>query len=118
MIPASWEPYYRQDDGELIGYLSPDDDGIVPMTLIGTPLDGPTDAFAAEQTLEGTGLSYLADRWLLRNDDGSESTVVLVEIDPQRAVVTNADSALVVGRPSDMVSVTEVPIPTDRLRRA
>lgn len=118
MIPSSWEQYHRQDDGELIGYLAPSGEAVVPMTLLGTPLDDPTDPWSAEQVLEQTGLSYLADRWLLRHEDGSEQRVVLIEVDPERAVVGDADSALVVGRPAELSGRTELPVPTDRLRRA
>lgn len=119
MIPAEWEPHYRADDGELIGFLEPTGpDAVVPRTLLGTALADATDRFAAEQTLEEVGLSYLADTWVLRHDDDSEQRVVLVEVDASRAVVANADFAQVVGAPRDIGDRVEVALPTDRLRRA
>lgn len=33
MIPATWDPYYRVDDGELIGYLVPTGDRVIPDRL-------------------------------------------------------------------------------------
>lgn len=121
MIPTDWLPTYRPDDLELVGYLAPVDGGelVVPMTLLGTPLGEAMDVFAAEQTLEQTGLSYLAERWWLRHDDGplagEEQQVVVVEVTPEVAVVANADFAQVVG--ADIGAPVRVPVPTDRLRR-
>ncbi len=118
MIPAAWEPYHRLDDGELVGYLRPVGDGLVPTTLLGTALDDALDRFGAEQVLEEVGLSYLADPWILSHDDGTEQRVLLVEVDAERAVLANADFAQVVGAPRDIGDRVEVDLPTDRLRRA
>ncbi len=117
MIPADWEPYHRLDDGEVVGYLRPDGDLVVPTTLVGTDLGPAGDVFAAEQTLEDAGLSYLADQWVYTHDDGSEQRVVIVEVDAARAVLANADFAHVVGAPRDIGERLEVTLPTDRLRR-
>lgn len=119
MIPATWDPYYRLDDGELIGYLIPADGGlVVPATIFGHPLDDAMDTFAAEQTLEDVGLSYLADAWWFRHDDAPDQKVVLVEASPEHLVVANADFALVVGAPRDIGDRIVLTVPTDRLRRA
>lgn len=116
MIPAAWEPYHRTDDGEHVGYLRPDGDLVVPCTLLGTDLSGPLGRDDAETTLEDVGLSYLAETWLLSDDDGTQRRVVLVEVDSSRAVVADAGSALVVGAPDEIRARTEVALPTDRLR--
>jgi hypothetical protein len=107
-------------DGELIGYLMADEgDLVVPMNLVGHPVGEAMDVFAAEQTLEDVGLSYLAEQWVLRHDDGSERRVVIIEIDADHVVVGDAEFALVVGRPADMVGErVTLPVPTDRLRPA
>jgi hypothetical protein len=119
LIPADWKPYHRFDDGELIGYLvAEDDDLVVPLNLVGHPVGEAMDQFSAEQTLEDAGLSYLAERWLLRRDDGSEQSVVIVEVDADHVVVTDAQFALVVGRPADMTDTITLSVPTDRLRPA
>lgn len=119
MIPAEWEPYHR-DDGELIGYLVAEDEThVMPVNLVGHPIGEAMDRFAAEQLLEEAGLSYLAEPWWLRNDDGSERRVVIIEIDADRVTVGDADFALVMGRPRDMVGDQIIlTVPTDRLRPA
>ena len=118
MIPADWQPYHR-DDGELIGYLVAGERGlVVPVNLVGHPIGAAMDSFAAEELLDDAGLSYLAEPWLLRRDDGSEQKVVIVEVDADQVVVTDAQFALVVGRSTDMVDRVTLPVPTDRLRPA
>ena len=118
MIPSDWTPYHR-DDGELVGYLVADVPNLViPVNLVGHPVGEPMDVFSAEQTLDDVGLSFLAEPWLLRRDDGTEQRVVIVELDADRVVVTNAEFALVVGRPSDLVERVTLTVPTDRLRPA
>jgi hypothetical protein len=116
MIPADWEPHHR-DDGELIGYLAAGErDLVVPINLVGHPIGEAMERFAAEDMLEDAGLSYLAEPWMLRRDDGSEQRVVIVEVDANHVVVTDAQFALVVGRPADMVDRVTLTVPTDRLR--
>jgi hypothetical protein len=107
-------------DGELVGYLMADEgDLVIPMNLVGHPVGAAMDVFAAEQTLEDVGLSYLAEQWLLRQDDGSDRRVVIIEIDADHVVVGDAEFALVVGRPADMIGErVTLPVPTDRLRPA
>ena len=119
MIPNEWEPYHRED-GELVGYLvAHDETSVVPVNLVGHHLGDPMDRYSAEQLLEEAGLSYLAEPWWLRHDDGTEQKVVIIEIDADQVVVANADFALVVGRPQDMIGdrIT-LTVPTDRLRPA
>jgi hypothetical protein len=118
VIPTAWEPYLR-DDGEIIGYLvTEEDDLVVPMNLVGHPIGTAMDRFAAEELLEDAGLTYLAEPWVLRHDDGTEQRVVIVEVDADHVVVTDAQFALVVGRPTDMVDRVTLSVPTDRLRPA
>lgn len=45
----------------------------------------------AEQMLESTGLSYLADRWLLHRPGAAPIAVEIVEASPARLVVQNVD---------------------------
>ena len=118
MIPAEWQPHHR-DDGELIGYVVAEENGlVVPVNLVGHPIGAAMDRFAAEKLLEDAGLSYLAEPWTLRHDDGSEQRVVIVEVDADHVVVTDASFALVVGRPKEMVDTVTLSVPTDRLRPA
>lgn len=118
MIPADWVRHVR-GDGELIGYLAPQgDDLFTAMTLLGTPLGEPVDEWTAADALDDVGLSYLADRWILTDPEGSERPVVLVEASPERVMVAPADFALVVGMPRDPADEIAIEVPTDRLRRA
>src|SRR5665811_555539 len=61
MIPSTWTKYHRDDDGELLGYFVPEGERHVPVTIFGYRLGDAGDEYDAEQVLEGTGLSYLAD---------------------------------------------------------
>lgn len=118
MIPAGWTPHRRPGDRELIGWLAPDGDDVVPMSLLGVPLGEPTDWISAERVLEDAGLRWLAEPLWLREDDGTRRRVVLLEIDAERVVLGDADSALVVGRPAELSARTVVGLPTDRLTPA
>jgi hypothetical protein len=73
VIPSSWEPYERVDDGELLGYLAPvSEDLVQPVSVFGYPLAEPGDRYDAEARFEGLGLSYLAEPWILRHADRPE----------------------------------------------
>lgn len=91
MIPEHWTPYRRPRDGELVGYLVPAGDAVVPVTLFGYPLGAPTDEAAAESVLEATGLSVLADPWYLDRGDGESVRVRIREVSPDRLVVIQDD---------------------------
>lgn len=117
MIPETWTPHYRLDDGELLGYLRPaDDDLVVPVTVFGYPLDEPCEPWAAENVLNDIGLSYLADHWTLQIPEG-EIRVVISEASPERLVVANADYHHVVGAPIGKPYTLRVPEDTHRLSR-
>ena len=89
MIPSTWREHRRQDDAELLGYMVPAGDGFRANTVFGHPVGGASDQDDAEQTLESTDLSYLAERWLLTIDDrGEPITVQIVEATPATVTVT------------------------------
>ncbi|WP_207392591.1 hypothetical protein [Aeromicrobium sp. IC_218] len=115
MIPADWTPHRRPGDREVIGWLAPAGDDVVPMSLLGVPLGGPTDWVSAEGVLEQAGLRWLAEPLWLREDDGTVRRVVVLEIDAERVVVGDAEAALVVGRPEELAGRTVLELPTDRL---
>lgn len=92
MIPQHWQPYYRMDDGELVGYLEAvDGDRVRPRTIFGFPLAEPDTEFAGEATLEEAGLRYLAEDWGWRRTDGTVQRVKIAEASPARVVVVNND---------------------------
>ncbi|OLT30584.1 hypothetical protein BJF83_07580 [Nocardiopsis sp. CNR-923] len=118
MIPGHWRPHRRDEDGELLGYLVPDErERHVPVTLFGHPMGEPGDEHAARAVLDSHGLAYLADRWLLSvPDQDAPINVRIVEVSPRRMRVANDD----VGYervPLGHVFVLDVP-EAGRLRRA
>ena len=60
-----WIAFRRSSDGELTGYLEPDDDGVgfVPLNLIGHVLGESGSRAHAESVLADRGLTSLANYW-------------------------------------------------------
>ncbi len=116
MIPPNWTEHRRDEDGELLGYLAPEVDGAHrPMTVFGYPLGTAGTRQHAEHTLDATGLSYLADRWLLRRQGRDPINVQIVEATPDSVTVANVDygSNLNYGHQFTL----DTPIDTDTLSR-
>lgn len=115
MIPASWAAYYREDDGELVGYLVPDGELFVPVTVFGYELGDAVDEYDASRTLESIGLSYLADTWVLSIADRDEPiNVQIVEASPEALKVKSVDY----GWEQDYGTIIELSVPeSGRLRR-
>jgi hypothetical protein len=110
VIPQDWLPHHREEDGELLGYLRPVDDGFVPVTLFGHPLGEAGDEYDAAAVLDEIGLSYLAGRWLLTVADRPEPVAVqVVEVDADQVRVKSIDYGYEIG------AVFTLPVPTDRL---
>jgi hypothetical protein len=76
---------HRRRDGELIGWMRPQDKGFVPVDRLGRDLSAATDWLSAERLLDETGIAYLADALELRHDDGSWQRVRVVEVSLQRS---------------------------------
>jgi hypothetical protein len=95
MIPTSWISHRRPEDNELLGYLRPAQDVLgqfIPVTVFGYPLGVATDQDEAQRVLESTGLSYLAETWLLTIPARLDPVAVqIVEATPQRLRVKNVD---------------------------
>ena len=86
-----WIEHRREDDGEPVGFLAPTGDRFIPMTVFGAALAEPSDRVGAEDALDASGLSYLADRWRLQVDEQTHTEVEIVEASPERVVVQNVD---------------------------
>lgn len=97
VIPTRWTPVHRPEDGELVGYLSPDGE---PRLLTGATL--PTAAADAHDLLVAGGLRALDRRWWCRlpaplprgTTDAADPAadwewrpVVLVEVTPSSSTV-------------------------------
>ncbi|TKV26128.1 hypothetical protein FDK12_14300 [Arthrobacter sp. NamB2] len=115
MITASWTAYYREDDGELLGYLVPDGELFVPVTVFGYELGDAVDEYYASQVLESIGLSYLADTWVLSIADRNEPiNVQIVEASPEALKVKSVDY----GWDQNYGTIIELPVPEPgKLRR-
>lgn len=87
----NWIEHRREDDGELVGFLAPNGDRFIAMTVFGTPLAQPSDRADAEDVLDTRGLGYLAERWQLQVDDQTQILVEINEASPERVVVHNVD---------------------------
>ena len=92
MIDSDWTPH-RRDDGELLGWIRPEDDEWVAVDLFGHEVSGPLDWLDAEAILEERGISWLADIWVLEGEsvDAGPLRVRIVEVTPERVVVQTDD---------------------------
>jgi hypothetical protein len=89
MIPSNWVPHRRTRDDELVGYLVPQDDAVVPVTLFGYPLAEAGAREDGEALLEASGLSVLAEAWWLEQEEGEPTRVRIREVSPDRVVVVD-----------------------------
>jgi hypothetical protein len=78
-VPSDWIEH-RRGDGELLGWIRPEADGFVGIDLLQRPLTGVVDWLAAEETLESTGIGYLADRYEYLDAKGEWLPVLIVEV--------------------------------------
>lgn len=91
MLPADWIPHRRPDDREHVGWIRPEGDDWVAVSLLGRAVTGAVDWLDAEEALDATGLSWLADVWMLEGEGPEPIRVRLVEVTPDRVVVQTDD---------------------------
>ncbi|WP_246140132.1 hypothetical protein [Protaetiibacter larvae] len=89
--------------------MRPAGDGFVAIDLLGRELTGEVDWLTAEETLDATGIGYLADRFELRQPDGSWIRVRIAEVSADRIVVKHDDFGAI-GMPQVFVTLG-FPIP-------
>jgi hypothetical protein len=90
-LTSEWIEHRRADDNELIGFLVPDGECFLPVTVFGYPIAATSAREAAEEELDQGGLRYLAERWTLQLEGQSPIQVEIVEANPQKVVVKNVD---------------------------
>ncbi|MCK0117132.1 hypothetical protein MWU57_08800 [Isoptericola sp. S6320L] len=90
MLPAEWIEHRRPGDREVIGWIRPDGDDWVAVSLLGHDLTGPIDWLAAEEALDATSLAWFADPWMLESE-GGPLRVRIVEVTPDQVVVQTDD---------------------------
>ncbi|HRE01622.1 MAG TPA: hypothetical protein PLV68_10000, partial [Ilumatobacteraceae bacterium] len=67
---------------ELVGWIRPEGDAWVAVSILGRAASGPVEWVEAERTLEEHGLSLLAGVWTLRSGDGPiDVRIVQVALD-------------------------------------
>ncbi len=84
-VPSDWTPH-RRDDGELVGWIRPEGELWVPVGLFGHDVGEAQEWLDAEAVLEGIGIGWLDDTWILETADGP-ARVRMVEVTPDRVAV-------------------------------
>ena len=117
--------HLRREDGEHVGYIEMSPDGrFIPYDRLWVRRGGAMDLDEAEATLDGVGLRFLAEDWLLQEDEsagGATWTRVRIrEVHRDRVVVARAmeDLSTDVAKAVNLVVGIELPLPTTRLRPA
>lgn len=104
---------HRRGDGEMLGWMRPEGDGFVAVDLLGRSLTDAVDWLTAEETLEATGIGYLADPFQLLLDDQSWLRVRIIEVSSDAIRVKKEDGGAI------EVPMQEYTLPfpiSDRLR--
>ncbi|WP_018142473.1 hypothetical protein [Alloscardovia criceti] len=104
-IPGNWYEHHR-DDGELLGWISPQGEGFVPIDLLGREGE-PTDWVSAEKALENLGLGYLSEPFLYEAEAQRWLRVRIVEVNAQHIMVKEEDF----GDITHHTPVHEIPFP-------
>jgi hypothetical protein len=91
VIPPDWTPHHRPDDRELVGWIRPEGDAWVAVSLLGREVTEPVEWLEAEAALEEVGLAWMAGVWMLGGIADRPLRVKLVEVTPDHVVVQTDD---------------------------
>ena len=126
--PATEEVFdhVRREDGEHVGYIKMSADGrFIPYDRLWVRRGEAMDLDEAEAVLDEAGLRFLAEDWLLQEEDeqtggATWARVRIREIHRDRVVVARAmeDLSAGVAKSIDLIGGIELPLPTPRLRSA
>lgn len=119
MLPEGWIEH-RREDREIVGWIAADGEGWRPYDLLGrAAAPGPVEWLEAEAILEELGIGYLAQRWALRLDDGTERPVRIAEASVDGIVIgfDEFGAASAVGGERERVRLA-FPVPEGLLRPA
>ena len=104
---------HRRDDGELLGWLVPEEQGLVVVDLLGRRRSEPLPEDAARDRVESLGLAYLADRYEYLDDAQEWIRVRLLEVSATRVRLKREDY----GSVDVPLEAFELPFPAgERLR--
>lgn len=112
-IPADWIPHRRSGDRELLGWIRPEGEGFVAISLFGAEISGELDWVAAEEAIEARGLSWMADVWMLERD-GRDIRVRIVELAPPERVAVKTDDFGAIDVPYELIDLPWPPPETLR----
>lgn len=110
--------HVRAEDAEHVGYLGVTEGGeFVPFDRLRRRRGGPMELADAEALLDEAGLRYLAEPWVLRDEDGTETAVRIIEVRRDAVVVSPSleDLSGTLAKTVDLTATVELPLPTDRL---
>ncbi|MFK4115036.1 hypothetical protein ACI2K6_10440 [Microbacterium sp. NPDC006705] len=113
-MEADWIEHRRSGDGELLGWMKPVGDGFVVVDLLGRTHTQAVDWLTAEESLDALGLSYLADTYELRLDDGSWLKVRIAEVSPTTIRLQKDDWGN--SSATELYYSTHIPVSPDTLR--
>lgn len=113
-MEADWIEHRRSGDGELLGWMKPVGDGFVVVDLLGRTRTQAVDWLTAEESLDALGLSYLADTYELRLDDGSWLKVRIAEVSPTMIRLQKDDWGN--SSATELYYSTDIPVSPDTLR--
>jgi hypothetical protein len=91
MIPADWTPHHRSSDRELVGWIRPEGDAWVAVSLFGDELTAPVEWLDAEDALDESSLAWLGEVWMLEQPGAEALRVRLVELTGERIVLQTDD---------------------------
>lgn len=91
MASADWIPHHRSSDRELVGWIRPEGERWVAVSLLGETLTEPVEWLDAEEALDAVSLSWLGEVWMLDRPDGTSIRVRLVELTGEKVVVKTDD---------------------------
>ncbi|CAL4861029.1 hypothetical protein [Microbacterium sp. MM2322] len=113
-MQADWIEHRRSDDGELLGWMKPVGEGFVVVDLLGRTRTDAVDWLTAEECLDALGLTYLADRYEFRLNDGSWLKVRIAEVSPTGIRLQKDDWGSVSA--TELYYSTPFPVSPDTLR--
>jgi muramoyltetrapeptide carboxypeptidase LdcA involved in peptidoglycan recycling len=91
MLPPDWIEHRRPGDREPIGWIRPDGEQWVTVSLLGHDLTGPVEWTDGEEALDRTGLAWLSGTWVLDRPDAVAVPVRIVDVTPAGVVVQTDD---------------------------
>lgn len=99
MVPGDWIEHRRARDRELVGWIRPEGDAWVAMSVVGHAVSEAVEWSVAEQVLDELGLTWLADVWTLDTADGPKR-VRIVQVAPD-GIVVETDNFGAIDVPTD-----------------